>query len=425
MIPTPATCRHAADAAAHALGQLTVRDLAAFEKHLSVCRFCQAEAAATRGVATTLRAAPDIAAAPDLTDRIMAALPPSFGAAPSRTTVPLFLRWPRGPSLAAAATLAVALGVWQVSTATRRASPAAAGCAWIARQQQPDGTWDPTTAGGTALYRPAITALAMLALAREPARYADRISAAGAALTRGQRADGSLGAPDCGCMYNHAVAACALLHVYGSGGHPELREPLERAVSFIRIRQQACGGWSYTEAAGEAANTALTAWQVQALQRARELGWADGGGHLRRGLLWLAHQADARGQFGYAVGPDPAAGATPTLNAMGAYTLLRAGQAHPELKATADAAVANMRQTAPAAASNDFYRAFFTALAWDSAGEHERARAVRTAVSQQERGTRGAVRGSWAPTDAWGAVGGRIYATSLAVLTLQPREGRL
>ena len=40
-------------------------------------------------------------------------------------------------------------------------------------------------------------------------------------------------------------------------------------------------------------------------------------------------------------------------------------------------------------------------------------------MSRQEGPDAGCARGSWPPTDQWGAHGGRIYSTALAVLTLE------
>jgi hypothetical protein len=44
---------------------------------------------------------------------------------------------------------------------------------------------------------------------------------------------------------------------------------------------------------------------------------------------------------------------------------------------------------------------------------------VGALVPHQERSSAGCARGSWAPEDPWGAIGGRIYSTSMAVLSLE------
>jgi hypothetical protein len=291
------------------------------------------------------------------------------------------------------------------------------GCAWLARQQEADGAWDPVRSGGNPLYRPALTALSALALNQEDARYGESIASACRALVRMQESDGGVGPENAARMYNHALASCALLAVYARGAHPELRAPIERALAFTRSRQQPAGGWGYTASADASANAAITTWQVHLLSRAVAGGWSDSGGHLRKGLVWLRGCANAQGQFGYTAG-DASRSATPTLTAMGAYTLLSAGGSYPELLRTTEAAVTRLR-TCPQPAETDLYRAFFLVATWDETGDRSRASDLRQEVCGK-RDRNGSERGSWAPTDAWGKVGGRLYATSIAVLTLQP-----
>ena len=224
-------------------------------------------------------------------------------------------------------------------------------------------------------------------------------------------------------MYNQALTTWALLTAYDRGHRPELKEALDKALAFIRARQRSTGGWGYSASDDEPANTAVTAWQVQVLARAQQAGWDDAGGHLRKGLAWLRQRANNNGQFDYTATRD-AASATPTLNAMGAYTLLTAGSARPELVQVATTAMNHLRTAPPADAApeTDFYRAFFTVGAWEATGDRTRANRLRAEVCDR-RETRGADSGSWTPTDSWGKVGGRLCATSLAVLTLQPHAG--
>ena len=425
-MPAPG-CQQATNAAAWAIGELDPDAQRAYRKHLERCPFCAAEMLALQKTVAQLRNVriPEVEPSPDLTDRIMAALPPDAFRVTRFARVLSFVRRHRYQVAAAAAVVMAmgSLGVWQLALrAPVDAGLAAhAGCAWIARQQDADGSWDPAKGGGSALYRPALTALASLALLRETDRYPKEITAACAALLRVQNPDGAFGADSSGRMYNHALATWALLAAYDKGSHPELTAAIDKAVAFIRSRQQATGGWGYS--ADEPANTAVTAWQVQVLARAQQAGWDDAGGHLRKGLNWLRQRAGNGGQFGYTAARGDAS-ATPPLNAMGAYTLLTCGGARPELVQVATAVLAHLRTDPQAgkAKDADFYRAFFTVAAWEAAGDSQRADRMRAVVCDR-RETRGADQGSWAPTDDWSKVGGRLYATSLAVLTLQPRKG--
>ena len=392
------------------------------------CPFCTAEMAAFQGTVAMLRGTqtPDTEPSPGLTDRIMAALPPNAFRITPFTRVLSFVRRHRFQvSAAAAAVLVACLCAWQLSLRMPvNTGPATdAGCSWIARQQEADGSWDPVRNGGAALYRPALTALASLALMRDPDRYWKEIAAACAAMLHVQEPDGAFGAPDSGRMYNHALATWALLAAYDKEPRPDWKDALDKAIAFIRARQQTSGGWGYFASVGDPANTAVTAWQVQVLARAQQAGWHDAGGHLRKGLNWLRQRADDDGQFGYTASRNGAS-ATQTLNAMGAYTLLTAGGSRPEMVQVAATAIHHLRSAPPAGPTQepDFYRSFFTVAAWEAAGDHKRADLVRAGVYNR-REMHGADKGSWTPSDGWGKVGGRLYATSLAVLTLQSRTG--
>ena len=411
-LPVPG-CPQAANAAAWAVGELDPDAQRAYRKQ-------------TVSQLRDVRL-PEVEPSSGLTDRIMAALPPDAFRVTRFARVLSFARRHRYQVAAAAAVVMAvgSLGVLHFSlrTSVDAGLAAHAGCAWIARQQDADGSWDPVQGGGSALYRPALTALASLALLRETDRYSKEVTAACAALRRFQEPDGAFGADSSGRMYNHALATWALLAAYDKGSHPELKDALDKAVAFIRSRQQATGGWGYSASADVPANTAVTAWQVQVLARAQQAGWDDAGGHLRKGLNWLRQRAGNSGQFGYTAARGDAS-ATPTLNAMGAYTLLTCGSARPELVQVATAVLAHLRTDPQAgkAKDADFYRAFFTVAAWEAAGDSRRADRMRAVVCDR-RETHGADQGSWAPTDDWSKVGGRLYATSLAVLTLQSRKG--
>lgn len=418
--PAPSACPYAEQAATWAVGALDAALRPGFEVHRAHCPACSADAQAFGELVARLRAAnPDVPVSSDLTDRILASLPSDAFHDTRRSRVLRFIRGPVFLRTAAAAAALLALGWWVRAPRAPIVPAMQDGCAWLARQQDADGAWNPARSDGNPIYRPALTALSTLALNQGGPPYREAVASACRALVRMQEPDGGIGPENAARMYNHALATCALLAVHARGAHPELLDPITRALAFTRSRQQAAGGWGYTASADSAANAAITAWQVHLLSRATAAGWSDSGGHLRKGLAWLRGCADAQGQFGYTAG-DAARSATPTLNAMGAYTLLSAGGSYPELLRTAEAAVTRLRTT-PQPAETDLYRAFFLVAAWDASGDRSRASHLRRDVcARRERS--GSDQGSWAPADAWGKVGGRLYTTSIAVLTLQPHR---
>ncbi len=213
---------------------------------------------------------------------------------------------------------------------------------WLVAQQCPDGTWSPAQTGGNEAFRPALTALAMMALQRHaPARHADAIARAKAALEALQTEDGAFGPEPSAKLYNHSFATFALLSLEsGNGG--DLSPTLQRAIAFSLRSQNHLGAWDYPPR--ETGNSALTVWQLGILMQARNAGWSDDAGQLRRGLSWLRRQGhdgllDYREDFDRRY--TPKAGSV-TLTAMATATILEAAEDFPELRDTAENAVASL-----------------------------------------------------------------------------------
>lgn len=200
---------------------------------------------------------------------------------------------------AAAAAAALVVMTWLPSTPVAVRPPVEAAAAsraaedWLLTAQEADGTWDPARWGGSREYRPAVTGFAMMALVRDGDAAADGAAARAAQALRGmQGRDGRLGGAR--ALHNHAIATGALLRLYETGRFPELFTVVDGAVNYIRVAQEASGGW------GDAAGADV--WLVDALARAEALGWRDAGGHLRRGLRALGRSG---GEAGAAVAAAP------------------------------------------------------------------------------------------------------------------------
>ncbi len=282
----------------------------------------------------------------DLTRRIMDAV--GDEAARERRRA----RWLRAVGAAAAAAVVVVLAVEskvesqkpKVDDAgvAQAANPADEATDWLVAQQCADGTWSPAQTGGNEAFRPALTALALMALQRHaPVRHAAAIARAKAALEALQTDDGAFGAELSSKLYNHSFAAFALLSLE-DGKNGELSPTLQRAIAFSLRSQNHLGSWDYPPR--EDGNAALTIWQLGILMKARKAGWSDDGGQLRRGLAWLRRQGND-GLFDYREDFDrhytPRSGNV-TLTAMATSTLLEAAKAFPELHETAENAVASL-----------------------------------------------------------------------------------
>lgn len=420
----PKTCRRRADAAAWALGAMDAQASARFQTHLSACPVCAAEVAATTATVSALRAVPTRDPGADLTARILRAIP---GEAARPTPV---LRLAFTPArLAMAASLAVLLGLYVYSrigthnaeTAAQRAMAldrhTRAAADWIAGQQETDGTWQPSRTGGNDAYRPALTALSLLALQQQaPAHYAGAIQRGIVALVAMQTDEGAFCRTKGARLYNHAFASYALLAMPPAlARSPAVQTARERAIAFSLSMQNAQGGWDYDrEGPG---NTALTVWQIALLTQARAQGWQDSQGHLRRGLAWLQQQSNGH-EFGYRAPGVPASGqAGITLSAMATATLLDAARTYPALQPAADAAASLLRtlRAKQDATREDYYRDYFLARVSTRMDDRQTLEEISERLSTQCVTTgKGGAR--WLADDGWRTTGGDLYATTMAVL---------
>jgi hypothetical protein len=350
------------------------------------------DAAAFRLLAERLRARREREPSEDLTDRIMAAVDAERARERRRFRLPAPW-W----GVAAAAALVAALSF--VSVYQHRSRVSADGYAWLAANQEPDGTWSPTRHGGAEAYRPALTALSALALARAPRDYAPQLQRACAALAALQTQEGAFGGEGRAQLYNHAITTYALASLHG--GQPALKPVLARALGFIRARQTAEGGWDY-EPRSEG-NAAVTAWQVRALACAEAQGFDEAKVPLRKGLRWLRGVARDDGSVAYHRGSSAR---SDSLTALAAYALITAGKEFPELSEVGRHVVGSLSAASEAGAA-DCYRDYAKVLAFDSAGAGKQADSVRRQMlKRQQVGSR----------DQWESVGGKLYTTALSML---------
>lgn len=354
------------------------------------------EAAAFRALAARLRTLPERVPSAELQGRILAAVEQEKTR--KRTFFRTLSPWWGAAAAAAAAGLIAAVSLIN--------PPDPAGCgpdsgiAWLAANQEADGTWNPSRHGGAAEYRPALTALAALALARAPDAYAENIRRACAALAALQTPEGAFGGAGRAQLYNHAITTYALASL--DARRADLKPVLERAVGFIGARQSAAGGWDY-EADSEG-NAAVTAWQVRALACAGEQGVALTATPLRKGLRWLRGSTRGDGSVAY---HRASSTRSESLTALAAYALITAGKAFPELPELGRLAAGSLSADTPSPAVADCYRDYAKVLAFDSAGSARQADKVRQQM---------AVCASAGGPDQWATVGGKLYTSALTAL---------
>lgn len=315
----------------------------------------------------------------------------------------------------------VAVAAHRLPAAGEALSMADEAADWLVAQQEADGSWAPARTGGNESFRPALTALALMALQRHaPERHGEAIARAAAALEKMQTPEGAFSASPSSKLYNHAFASYALLELQLERKEP-LTPALRKAIAFSLRTQTHDGAWDYTP--GSPGNTALSVWELGLLIQARKAGWEDSGGHLRRGLVWLRQRGRSDG-FDYRETLDretsPRSGGL-TLTAMATATLLDAAETFPQLKGTADEAVTALQQAywrSGDRLASDHYRDFFLARVSSSRNDsREQGRIVADVIARHSNENDRAI-APWVAEDAWASTGGDLYATVMAMLSV-------
>jgi hypothetical protein len=371
------------------------------------------------------------------------------------------------------------LGLYSQRTAARRedwigqagGTPASetavvAGLQWLARHQADDGHWGPDCLGrgpgaqcepGHACsgpgrpYEAALTGLAVLAFQASghydfnQHAYSENVARGLRWLAEQQGYEGELvgslsrasKGPDQPAthfdrcyMYEHSMAtfalaeACAVAKAERRKPDPAFWQAAVKGVRFIESQQHDDGGWRYDGNKQQLSDTSVSGWAMLALKTALEAEIEVDPMTISRLLEFFdAEQEPLTGRTHYQLarfGTDALTGVGMMVDEFvrhdpGSQRIQRAA---PYL---ADQAEANWGPKA-GSPSPDYYLWYNCTLAMFQAGGEPWKRwndATRERViGLQEQGD-GCTRGSWPPIDRWSGDGGRIYATALAVLTLE------
>lgn len=377
-------CPRGEEWAAHALGQLSPERGRELEEHLAGCAACAAQARSWREVVAWLHGLPDQPCAPDLAGRVMAAL--AAGARPApRIGWPARLRW------AAIVVAALGLGLAALRLGRPRAEPRSLAAApergrrqaqdWLYGAQEADGGWRAGTVGMRSGYAVGVSSLALLALlepesAPRTSRQVDSIRRGVDYLLRAQDGRGMFGPAFSGTPYNHGLATLALLQACALESNAAWRAAATRALAWTLAAQQPSGGWKPLNAAPDSASAMITLWPLLSLIRADEMGFPGLRPAVARGVAWLRRTVNADGLMDYGTAPAP------PPSAAGALALLRA-----------------------------------TALPGrDGTAARSLPGSIGRQLKTQPARARAADRGKGGPD--WDRIGGPVYATALAAMTV-------
>lgn len=244
---------------------------------------------------------------------------------------------------------------------------------WLESQQEADGSWNVEKWGARPEFQVALTALSSIAILNSTEVPQSSFRAI-EWLANQQNKDGMFGPKGVGRPFNQSLATLALLHAAGNAPSGALQAPIDAGLKAILRSQISDGGWGHYGSA--ASNSAVTAWHVQALEIAADQGWSEVNEALERGKTFLHRAGDA----------------------------------------STTSAGAGFGKTGRI----DMCAAYFSAMRLserNDAGSRDRLEELRRSLIGLQTAS-GEDSGSWPPDDTRGHVGGRLFSTSLAALTL-------
>lgn len=329
------------------------------------------------------------------------------------------------------------------------------GLAFLARFQRADGSWSlqgfPEEAG--LVSDTAATGLAVLAFqgagyTHREFQYQEVVRRGLEYLMRSQQPNGDLFVPlddesnRSVWLYSHSLATLALCEAYGMTQDPALRGPAQQAIEFIVASQDPqWGGWRYTPGVGT--DTSVTGWMMMALKSGELAGLAVPEATYARIARWL-ELAQQSPQQPHLYRYNPLAPDTPqqrhgrvasrTMTAVGLLMRLYTGwrRDNPHLAQGA----AFLAQNLPAVGTSrdpqrdTYYWYYATQVMAHMGGEYWQVWHTRLHPLLIESQVRdGPLAGSWDPRgpvpDRWGPHAGRLYVTTLNLLSLEVQYRKL
>ncbi len=322
------------------------------------------------------------------------------------------------------------------------------GLAFLARYQLPDGGWslqgfpeDAQLATDTAATALAVLAFQGAGFNHREHQYKDVVRGGIDFLVKSQKENGDLFVPlddesnRSVWLYSHSLAALALCEAYGMTQDPQLKEPAQKALDFIVAAQHPeRGGWRYSPEVGS--DTSVTGWMMMALKSGELAGLQVPKNTYQKIEKWLDDSQQTGQPHLYRYNPQApdtdeqrhGRAASKTMTAVGLLMRLYTGWKRDNANFARGADY--LRENLPAIGTprepqrDTYYWYYGTQVMFHMGGQHWQtwnARLHPLLVGTQVKG--GAMAGSWDPKgavpDRWGPHGGRLYVTTLNLLSLE------
>jgi hypothetical protein len=343
---------------------------------------------------------------------------------------------------------------------------------WLAAHQSADGGWecegfrkwcdgktnpgDGPDGAGKAQYDVGVTGMSLLAFLG--AGYTNRsegpfgkVVANGLRYLRNlQDAEGCFGSRATGhYVYNHAIAALAMVEAFGMTGSTNYKNPAQKALDFIAVARNPYFAWRYGVKPGDN-DSSVSGWMMMALKSARLINNADIKAAKPPSLqidedafdgikAWIDKMTDPDfGRVGYQQrGTGPArptelvdkfpADKSESMTAVGMLARIFLGEdpkTSDVIKKGAALCVKLVPKWDPNDGSIDMYYWYYATLSMFQVGGDSWKKweaALKTdVVDRQRKDTDFCMyKGSWDPIDPWGPDGGRVYSTACLALCLE------
>lgn len=292
------------------------------------------------------------------------------------------------------------------------------GLAFLAKQQNPDGSFD---GSGPKTAITGLSLMAFLAAGHVPdsGTYGLNVRHAVDYLLKQVPSDGYVGKVDGSRMYGQGIVTLALVEAYGVEGDGERRKKMQTAVEKLLkviLDAQAVnkpephrGGWRY-EPKSPDSDLSLSGWNALALRAAQHAGFTVPKERVQLAVEYVlrCYRADQKG-FAYQPGSAPTAGMT-GVGVLNLYLLDAAGRTE-----LAEAGKFLLDKPIGEEARFLYYSEYYATQAAFQAGEPTWGAVWKNA--QQRLGALQQADGGWAPSRS-SEEPGRVYATSMALLTL-------
>jgi hypothetical protein len=322
------------------------------------------------------------------------------------------------------------------------------GLEFLAKHQREDGSWRLEDFGDEPRLRSdtAATALALLSFqgagySHEQFKYQKTCRRAIDWLIENQKADGDLYRPmdeasDLNAwIYSHAIASLALCEAYGMTQDESIRKGAQRSIDFLIASQDpVAGGWRYSPRIGS--DTSVTGWAMMALKSA-ELAGLKVPPKVFVGISkWLSgSEASAQERYLYrynwlANTPEAIHGRipTPVMTSVGLLMRFYLGwrRTTPDMQRGTDWLLDRPPSlgTVQAPQRDTYYWYYASQVMFHMGGERwQKWYSTLYPILIESQETEGRYPGSWNPSgeipDAWGPYAGRLYVTTLNLLSLE------